>query len=162
MSEISELLERYRRGAEVVAVAITGAAGSELDFSPAPGQWSIRQIMAHLSDSEMVGAMRFRKIIAEENPIIEAFDQDAWSRNLDYNRRKTSQTLETFRRIRAENYELLKELPEQALERQGRHSERGTVSLRQFLQGFAEHAENHAMQLRTRRAEYKQSKATAK
>jgi DinB superfamily len=162
MSEISELLERYRRGAELVAVAITGAAGSELDFSPAPGQWSIRQIMAHLSDSEMVGATRFRKVIAEENPTIDAFDQDAWARNLDYARRKTSQTLETFRRIRAENYELLKDLPEQAFDRKGMHSERGPVSLRQFLLGFAEHAENHATQLRKRRGEYKQSKANLK
>src|SRR5438552_3759836 len=100
MSEISDLLERYRRGAELVAVAITGAAGPELDFSPAPGQWSIRQIMAHLADSELVSAMRFRKVIAEENPTLEAFDQDAWGRNLDYGRRKTSQTLESFRRIR--------------------------------------------------------------
>src|SRR5437588_8336663 len=162
MSEISELLERYRRGAEIVAVAITGAAGPELDFSPAPGQWTIRQIMAHLSDSEMVGAMRFRKIIAEDNPTLEAFDQDAWSRNLDYSRRKTSQTLETFRRIRGENYELLKELPQHAFERQGIHSERGPLSLRQLLQGYAEHAESHAAQLRTRRAEYKQAKANTK
>jgi hypothetical protein len=162
MSEMSELLERYRRGAELVAVAITGAAGSELDFSPAPGQWTIRQIVAHLSDAEMQDALRFRKVIAEENPTLEAFDQDAWGRNLDYGRRKTSQTLETFRRIRGENYELLKDLPEQAFERQGIHSERGPLTLRQLLQGFAEHAENHAMQLRTRRAEYKQSKTNPK
>lgn len=162
MPEISELLERYRRGAELVAVAMTGAAGSELDFSPAPDQWSIRQIIAHLSDAELVGAMRFRKVIAEDNPALEAFDQEAWARNLDYSRRKPSQTLETFRRIRAENYELLKSVPEQAFERKGNHSERGPLSLLQLLHGYAEHAEAHATQLRTRRAQYKQLKANAK
>lgn len=162
MTEIPELLERYRRGAELLAVSITGAAGPELDFSPAPDQWSIRQIVAHLSDSEMVAAMRFRKVIAEDNPTLEPFDQDAWARNLDYARRKTSQSLETFRRIRAENYELLKDLSPQVFERQGIHAERGPLSLHQLLKGFAEHAENHAAQLRTRRAEYKQSKANTK
>jgi len=93
MSDISELLERFRRGAELVAVSITGAAGSEVDFVPQPGQWSIRQIVAHLSDSEIVGTMRMRRVIAEDDPKLEAFDQDAWTKNLDYARRKPSQAL---------------------------------------------------------------------
>ena len=161
MSDIPELLERLRRGAELVAVSITGAAGSELDFVPEPGKWSIRQIVAHLSDSEIAAAMRLRRIIAEDNPKLEAYDQDAWANNLDYGRRKPSQSLETFRRIRAENYELLKELPEAAFDRVGLHSERGPLTLKQLTQLVAEHAESHAAQLRARRAEYKTFKAGA-
>ena len=161
MSEIPELLERLRRGAELVAVSITGAAGSELDFVPAPGKWSIRQIVAHLSDSEIAAATRLRQIIAEENPKLEAYDQDAWANNLGYGRRKPSQALETFRRIRAENYELLKELPEAAFDRVGHHSERGPLTLKQLTQLVAEHAEGHAAQLRARRAEFKTFKAGA-
>jgi hypothetical protein len=162
MSEILELLERFRRGAEMVAVAMTGAAGAELDFAPAPDQWSMRQIMSHLADAEAVGVMRFRQLLAEENPKLEAWDQEAWAKNLDYNRRKTSQALETFRRNRAENYELLKPLPETAFERAGVHSERGPLTVRTLLQTYADHAESHARQLHTRRAEYKQFKASSK
>jgi len=162
MSEVPELLERLRRGAELVAVSITGAAGSELDYVPEPGKWSIRQIVAHLADAEMVAGTRLRRIIAEDNPRIEAFDQNAWATNLDYTRRKTSQALETFRRIRGENYELLKDLPPQAFEREGLHSERGPMSLKVLLQLIAEHAENHAAQMRTRRAEFKAQKALTK
>jgi hypothetical protein len=161
MSEISELLERFRRGAELVAVSITGAAGSEVDFVPEPGKWSIRQIVAHLSDSEIVGTMRLRQVIAEDEPKLEAFDQEAWVTNLDYSRRKPSQSLETFRRIRAENYELLKELPEDTFSRIGNHSERGRMTLLQLVRGYAEHAENHATQLRARRGEFKAAKAAA-
>ena len=162
MSEVPELLERLRRGAEMVAVSITGAAGSELDYVPEPGKWSIRQIVAHLADAEMVAGTRLRRIIAEDNPRIEAFDQNAWATNLDYTRRKTSQALETFRRIRGENYELLKDLPPQTFEREGLHSERGPMSLKVLLQLIAEHAENHAAQMRTRRAEFKAQKALTK
>lgn len=161
MSEIPDLLERLRRGAELVAVSITGAAGSEVDFVPKPGQWSIRQIVAHLADAEMVAGMRLRRIIAEDNPRLEAFDQDAWASNLDYARRKPSQSLEMFRRVRAENYELLKDLPEGAFERAGQHEERGRLTLKHLLQLIAEHAENHAAQLRARRAEFKAAKAAA-
>jgi hypothetical protein len=162
MSEIPDLLERLRRGAELVAVSITGAAGSEVDYAPEPGKWSIRQIVAHLADAEIVATMRLRQILAEENPKLQAWDQDAWVKNLDYARRKPSQSLETFRRIRGENYDLLKDLPESAFERAGVHSERGPVTLLQLLQLTAEHAESHATQLRARRAEFKTFKAGAK
>jgi DinB superfamily len=162
MNEVPELLERFRRGAEMVAVSITGAAGSELDFVPEAGKWSIRQIMAHLADSEMVAGGRLRQIIAEDHPRIQAYDQNAWAANLDYAKRKTSQALETFRRIRSENYELLKDLPPATFEREGIHTERGQLSLKYLLQLMAEHAENHAAQLRTRRAEFKAQKAAPK
>jgi hypothetical protein len=162
MSEILDLLERLRRGAELVAVSITGAAGSEVDFIPEPGKWSIRQIVAHLADAEIVATMRLRQLIAEEHPKLQAWDEKAWATHLDYARRKPSQSLETFRRIRGENYELLKDLAEPTYDRTGLHSERGEITLRQLLQAIAEHAENHATQLRARRAEFKTFKAGAK
>jgi hypothetical protein len=159
MPEISDLLERFRRGAEMVAVSITGAAGAELDWVPDPGKWSIRKIIAHLADSEVVATTRFRHVIAEDNPHLDAYDQNAWAEKLDYDRRKTSQALESFRRSRAENYELLKDLPATAFDRTGVHAERGVETLKQMLQRNAEHAESHAAQLRARRAEYKTFKA---
>ncbi len=162
MSEISDLLERFRRGAELVAVSITGAAGAELDWAPDPSKWSIRKVVAHLADSEIVACTRFRHVIAEENPKLEAYDQNAWAEKLDYDRRKTSQALESFRRMRAENYELLKELPAEAFDRVGIHAERGPETLKQILLRNAEHAESHAAQLRARRHEYKTYKAGAK
>src|SRR5579871_224409 len=162
MSEIPDLLERFRRGAELVAVSITGAAGSEVDYIPEPGKWSIRQIVAHLSDAEIVATMRLRQLIAEDHPKLEAWDENAWANKLDYARRKPSQSLETFRRIRGENYELLKDLPEPMFDRAGVHSQRGEITLRQLLTAVAEHAENHAAQLRARRAEFKNFKAGAK
>jgi hypothetical protein len=159
MSDIPALLERYRRGAELLAVVLTGVFGEEEDFAPAPGKWSVRQIVAHLADAEMVGAHRFRQVIAEDNPTLIAYNQDAWTANLDYARRKPKQSLETFRRIRAENHELLKGLPESAFERAGNHSENGRMTLRQLLEGYAGHAESHARQLQEIREVYKKRKA---
>ncbi|MEJ7608664.1 MAG: hypothetical protein WKF37_20935, partial [Bryobacteraceae bacterium] len=59
-TEIAELLERFRRGPELLAAVNTGAAGLEVDYRPAPGKWSVRQIMAHVCDAEIAGTMRFR------------------------------------------------------------------------------------------------------
>jgi DinB family protein len=158
MSEIPALLERFRRGPELLAVVLTGVFGEEEDFTASPGKWSVRQIVAHLADADLVAAHRFRQMLAEENPTLMAFDQDKWTQNLDYGKRKPKQSLETFRRIRAENYELLKDLPEAAFQRTGNHTERGQMTILNLLEGMAEHAESHARQLQGIREAYKARK----
>ena len=159
MSELADLLERFRRGAELVAMATTGAAGPELDYRPAENQWSLRMIVCHVADSEVVAVGRFRQIIAEDNPVLQAFDQNAWAENLDYSKRKISQALETFRRLRGDTYELLKDLPEPVFARTARHSERGSMTLLDQLRIMAAHAEDHVKQMRTVRAAFKEHKA---
>jgi hypothetical protein len=158
MSDIPALLERFRRGPELLAVVLTGVFGEEEDFTPAPGKWSARQIVAHLADSELVAAHRFRLIAAEDGPTLTAYDQELWARNLDYARRKPKQSLETFRRLRSENYELLKGLPLSAFERSGNHTEAGTITLQSLVERNAGHTESHARQLQERREEYKELK----
>lgn len=158
MSEIQDLLERFRRGGELLAMSTTGAAGPELDFQPEPGKWSVRQIVCHLADSEMVASMRFRQTIAEENPTIQWYDEKAWAEKLDYSKKKLSQAVESFRRARAENYELLKDLPEETFSRPANHSRFGSTTLLGLLKNYAEHVENHVVQLRGVRTAYKESK----
>jgi hypothetical protein len=161
MTEVAELLERFRRGPELVASALTGAAGAEVDFRPAPEEWSLRQIVAHLADSECVGAYRFRKVMAEPNPTVEWFDEKAWAESLDYGKRKYSHSLETFRRIRGENYELLKDAPEETWARSGVHSKIGPLTLLDLLRIYAEHAEGHTRQIRRVRDAWKTKRAGA-
>lgn len=155
---VQELLERFRRGGELLATATTGAAGPELDFKAEPGKWSVRQIACHLADSETVAGMRFRQAIAEDNPTIQWYDEKAWAENLDYSRRKISQAVETFRRNRAETYELIKDLPEYAWARPYVHSQFGPGTLGGLLRTYTEHLENHVAQIRAARDAYKASK----
>jgi hypothetical protein len=158
MSEISELLDRFRRGPELLAVVLTGVFGEEEDFVPAPGKWSARQIVAHLADAEVVCAHRLRQVIAEDNPTLVNVDQDAWAARLDYAARKPKQSLETFRRVRAENHALLKDLPESAFARVGTHTEAGPLTLRALLERGAAHAESHSRQLQELREAFRASK----
>jgi hypothetical protein len=156
--DLTALVERFRRGPELLAVVLTGVFGEEEDFSPAPGKWSIRHVVAHLADTELVFAHRFRQVIAEENPTLMAFDQNAWAKNLEYVRRKPKASLETFRRLRGENHELLKDLPDSAFERTGNHTERGPLTLRRMIETAADHVESHARQAQAIREAYKEAK----
>ena len=155
---VQELLERFRRGGELLATATTGAAGPELDYKAAPDKWSVRQVACHLADSEMVAGMRFRQAIAEDNPTIQGYNEKAWAENLDYSRRKISQAVETFRRNRAETYELIKDLPEHAWARPYVHTEYGASTLGGLLKNYTEHLENHVAQIRAAREAYKAAK----
>jgi hypothetical protein len=159
MSEISDLLERFRRGPELLAVATTGASNVELDYVPAKGKWSARQVVCHLADSEAVCVDRFRRTIAEDNPTIVGYNEKSWAANLDYGQRKISRALDTFRTLRADNYELLQGLPEAAFTRSCTHSERGTLTLLDLLRIYAEHAENHCRQIMEVRRQYKESRS---
>ena len=159
MSDIAALLERFHRAPEAVSAVLAGISGDEEDFLPAPGKWSIRQIMAHLADSELVCAHRFRQVIAEDNPSLIAFDQDAWTNNLDYARRAPRQACETFRRIREENYELLNGVPAAAWNRAGNHSENGPMTLHLLAERTAKHAETHVRQIQEVRQAYKLAQA---
>ena len=158
MADLPVLLERFRRGPELLAVVLTGVFGEEEDFVPSPGKWSVRQVVAHLADAELHAAFSFRQVLAEDSPAIATFDQEAWARNLDYARRKPKQSLDTFRRIRAENYELLKDLSAGAFQRAGKFGAAGAVTLEALLEGTADHAESHARQLQSIRDAYKEAK----
>ena len=158
MTDIPNLLERFRRGPELMAVTLTGVFGEEEDFTTAADKWTVRQIVAHVADTELVLAHRLRQIMAEDNPTLVAFNQEAWAHNLDYARRKPKQSLETFRRLRAENHELLKDAPESAWQRAGNHTQRGTTTLLHLVETYTDHAEKHARQIQAIREDYKQSK----
>ena len=159
MSELAELLERFRRGAELLAVATTGAAGTELDFRPASDKWTVREITCHLADAEIAAATGLRQILAEENPTLVSWNEKAWTGKLGYEHRKISQALEMFRLLRVANYELLKDLPEDTFQRAGVHPQRGRLTLLQRLRDLAEHAEGHVKQIQGVRAQYKEQRA---
>ncbi len=160
MSELTDLLERFRRGPELVATVMTGAAGAELDWAT-EGKWSVRQVLAHLADAEIVIGDRLRRTIAEDNPTLQGYDQNAWAANLNYGKRKPSEALETLRRLRSETFDLLKDLPDSAFERTANHTERGRLTLKQIVESAAEHTESHARQVRSIRDQYKQMKVRA-
>jgi len=68
------LVAKYKAGYQAVVDALDGATDEELDRVPAPGKWTARQIVHHLADSEMTSAIRLRRLIAEDRPLIVGYD----------------------------------------------------------------------------------------
>jgi hypothetical protein len=144
------LVEMYRNGYKAIAESLLRISNDELDARPAPGRWTVREIIHHLADSEMTAAIRLRRLLGEDRPAIQAYDQDEFARRLFYDRPHEG-SLELFRVVRTSTAELLDRLtPEQWL-REGTHSEMGPYSVETWLQIYSEHAHRHARQIREAR-----------
>src|SRR5437762_6681822 len=100
------LIAQYEDGYRAVADALLKMTPEELDATPGPGKWSARQIVHHLADSEMTAAVRFRLLVAEDQPAIKGYDQDRFAGRLHYERAHEA-SLDLFRTVRASTAELM-------------------------------------------------------
>jgi hypothetical protein len=146
-----QLIGGYRDGYRAICDALAGATERELDARAGPGKWSAREIVHHLADSEMTSAVRLRRLIAEEQPVITGYDQDEFARRLFYDR-PIAASLEAFRYARESTVEILERLSDAQWQRSGTHSESGPYGVERWLEIYSEHAHKHAEQIRRARA----------
>ena len=155
-AERKELLERFRSGPGKLERSIDGLTEDELEFRPAPGKWSIREIVIHLCDSEIVGAHRIRKVLSEDDALLVSYNQDKWANRLNYGKRNLTNAIELFRLLRKSTAELFEDLSDSDWDRSGKHDERGPMSVFDLVKLYAEHGENHVGQIRQIRLQLSQ------
>jgi hypothetical protein len=143
------LLKRYKEGHRAVVDAFRGISEAELDRS-ASGEWTPRQIAHHLADSEMMSAMRLRRLIAEESPVIHGYDEVAFATKLTSDR-PIAPSLEAMRYARESTAQILDRLSEADWKRIGTHTESGPYSVEKWLNIYAAHGHEHAAQVKRSR-----------
>jgi DinB superfamily len=144
------LVAKYKDGYAQVARALQGATDADLDRRPAAGKWTSREIVHHLADSEMTSAIRLRRLLAEDRPVIGGYDQEEFARKLHYDR-PIGASLDAFKAARETTAAILDRMTEEEWIREGTHSESGRYSVLQWLEIYADHAHNHAGQIRVAR-----------
>jgi DinB superfamily len=126
---------------------IRGLPTAKLRKRPAPGKWSINEILAHLADSEIVLGFRMRMILAVPGTPITAVDQDSWVTSGHYEKRDPAKSLDHFRVFREANLALLKSLTPAQWKQHGMHSERGRETIEHIVRIYAGHDINHLQQI---------------
>jgi uncharacterized damage-inducible protein DinB len=119
----------------------------QLSARPAPGKWSIAEILAHLADAEIAGSWRIRLILGSNGTPVQAYDQDVWASTFNYAARDPKASLETFRLLRKNNLDLLQSIPNHLWENYGMHAERGKETIAHIVRMFAGHDLNHLSQV---------------
>jgi hypothetical protein len=122
-----------------------GAEG--MNRSLAPGKWTAREILCHLADCEVAFAFRIRQTLAEDNHVVQPFDQDKWART--YAAYQVPQALEAFWALRQWNADLVRSVTPQALTKPLSHPERGQLTFKTLIETMAGHDLNHLAQLET-------------
>jgi len=118
----------------------------------APGKWSASMVVAHLADSELVGAFRLRMILAHDRPSLTPYDQDRWAEQLHYEKADLQESLERFTVLRRANVVLFRAASPDELARVGLHGERGEESVERMRRLYAGHDLAHLRQLARIRA----------
>ncbi len=141
------LIARFREGYAVVEQAADGLTDEDLDRPGPEGGWTPREVVHHLADSEATAYVRLRKLIAEDEPIIQAYDEPEFARRLHYDR-PIGSSLAVLKAVRAASLELLESLIPAEWDRRGTHTESGAYTVDDWLRIYAGHSHDHAAQIR--------------
>jgi hypothetical protein len=151
-TERQALMTQYAEGYAEVTAALENFTPEELRAHPLSGKWSACEIVQHLAESEMNSALRIRRLLTEDNPVIPGYDQDYYSRCFQHNEQDLTPALDAFRGARATTLPILHRMTEADWQRAGTHTESGPYSAETWLRIYAVHAHNHARQIHDLRA----------
>jgi uncharacterized damage-inducible protein DinB len=149
--QTQQLIDQYTAGAHTLAEAIEGLSPEQLQAFPVPGTWSIQQIVVHLMDSDLVLADRMKRIIAEDLPLLVEFNETQFAERLQYQSQDANLACEVFRHNRLLMREILVRLGEEDFDRCGIHTERGKVTLAEWLAITVRHLDHHLKFIRDKR-----------
>ena len=132
----------------VLAQLITGITDSRLKLRPAPDNWSVTEILAHMAEDELTSTWRYRQMLEYEAPALPGFDQEMWAAWGDYSSWTPRDALEMFRLLREANLRMFARLTPEQWQRYGVHKERGKMTVRDLCRHMAAHDTNHIVQIR--------------
>lgn len=141
----SDPLEVIRDTPGRCALAIQGLTSEALNRIPAPGKWSVRDILCHLADCEVVFAFRLRQALAEDRHVIQPFDQDRWAAT--YAHYEANAALAVFSSVRLWNLALIAGLGPDSFGKTLNHPERGDMTFQTVVETMAGHDLNHLRQI---------------
>ena len=148
MASLEEQMARMERTAEDFAAALGEMPDALLSRRPDRANWSAKEIVCHVRDTEESFMTRFEAIMTMDEPAFLPVEPERWVLDRQYLRNDTAEALETFRARRDESLKFLRGLQPDQWERGGIHATRGRMTLRDFVGLIAWHDDNHLAQLK--------------
>ena len=145
----ARLIKQYRDGYRAVVEALDGVTEEELDRC-VDGEWTPRQIAHHLADSEMMSAIRIRRLLAEPQPVLYGYDEKGFAERLTADR-PVAPSLEAMRFARETSAQLMERMSEDDWRIVGTHTESGRYAMEDWLRIYAAHPHEHAAQIKRAR-----------
>lgn len=151
----SHKIESYGSAYKQLVSALTQFPREMWNYRPAPGEWTIHEIIIHIADSEANSYVRCRRFLAEPGSAVLGYDQDKWTDRLHYQDQDAQDGLELFKYLRKMSYALVKDLPEKSWSNTVVHSEMGEMSMDKWLDVYERHIPDHITQMQGIFAQWK-------
>jgi len=127
-------------------------SAEQLQATPVPGKWSTQQVVCHLADFEPIYADRIKRVLAEDQPLLLSGDPDLFAAGLSYNHRDVPNEIALVAAVRQQLAEILLQQPESVLQRAGKHTADGLLTLETLLRRITGHIPHHVKFIQEKRA----------
>ena len=144
----AEAIDKIRRLPQQVEDLVAGLSPQELTAKPLAHEWTVAQNVHHLADSHINSYVRCKLMATEDNPTLKPYDEGAWALLTDGSSADLADSLALLKALHARWVIFWENLPEDAWQRTGQHSESGAVTLARQLELYVEHGEAHLDQIR--------------
>jgi len=146
--ELKKLIAEAEQDPKRLATAVSGVPDAVLRRQPAPGKWSIHEIVGHLADAEILFSYRIRQVLADKDPQFSYMDQDAWAQHLGYTEAAIPELIAQFGVNRFHNLRLLRRIGADDLKKSGFHPQRNQqITLAEIVEYWVGHGPNHFAQI---------------
>ncbi len=143
----AQRLEAYAGAYEQLKQALERYPREMWQYKSPVEDWSIHEVVMHITDSEADSYIRCRRLIAEPGEPVMAYDEVRWATALHYTDQSTEDALQLFKWLRNNTYNLIKDLPEPVWSHTTYHPENGTMTLDDWLGVYSCHIPDHIEQM---------------
>jgi hypothetical protein len=142
-----EIVKTLRATPVVLRALVDGIDEAQLRWRPAPGEWAIIEVVAHLADTEERALARVHRMVAENDPVLESFDQEALAKQRHYLDLDLAGQLARLEQLRGQHLAVLKTLDALGWQRTGRHGEHGELTVELYETHVAAEEVDHLAQI---------------
>jgi hypothetical protein len=142
-----EIQKTLRATPVVLRALVAEVDEARLRRRPAPGEWAIIEVVGHLADNEERALGRVRRMLADQDPQLEPFDQEALAEERHYLDLDLEGELARLEQLRHEHLAVLEGLHHAGWDRTGRHGEHGEMSLELYETHVAAEEIDHLAQI---------------
>jgi len=142
-----EILKSMRASPVILNRLVADLDGNQIRRRPEPGEWAVIEVVAHMADVDERAHDRLRRMLAEDNPLLPAFDQDALAKERGYLGMDLAEELRRYQQTRAAHVADLEKLLPDQWRRPGRHADAGDLTVELYEAHVASEDVDHLAQI---------------
>jgi hypothetical protein len=144
----TEIVSALRAVPDEVEATVRGLSDGQVRRRDAEGGWSPIEVICHIRDSVIEEGLRAKRMLEEDNPTLEPYDQEERARERRYEDEDPRKALISLRAYVSGYAYQLEGLSDAEWARPGYHPEDGPVTVRRRAEMEVEHGRAHLEQLR--------------